>query len=125
MELEAFVFTGEYSDEGSEIFGWVSTRELIELMREAAHTRGMTGRISTVPMEQALLMTAMGTKYAIRWINGEVDKDIIDLDVLAEIGREFILEETGEDAGVMLEMLSIDGHVYPNFILTVMDYIVL
>ena len=51
MELEAFVFTGEYSDEGSEIFGWVSTRELIELMREAAHTRGMTGRVSTVPME--------------------------------------------------------------------------
>ena len=70
-------------------------------------------------------MTAMGTKYAIRWINGEVDKDIIDLDVLAEIGREFILEETGEDAGVMLEVLEVDGHIYPNFILTVMDYILL
>ncbi|MCL2366897.1 MAG: hypothetical protein FWC75_07635, partial [Oscillospiraceae bacterium] len=63
--------------------------------------------------------------YAIRWINGEVDKDIIDLDVLAEIGREFILEETGEDAGVMLEVLEVDGHIYPNFILTVMDYILL
>ena len=125
MRLDAFVPSGEVTVNDEEIMRMVTLPELIDLARAAVAEADMTGRISAVPVAQSMLMTAMGTKYAIRWINGEVDKDIIDLDVLAEIGREFILEETGEDAGVMLEILSIDGHVYPNFILTVMDYIVL
>ena len=62
----------------------------------------------------------MGAEYAIRWINGEVDKGYIDLDVLTEIGREIIHRETGEPVGVSLER----HPDHPNFILAMMDFIV-
>ncbi|MCL2367018.1 MAG: DUF3798 domain-containing protein [Oscillospiraceae bacterium] len=122
--LEIFVPTGQYV-EGEPIYRMLISRDLTLAMRDVIYAQGMTGRISTVPVSQSMLWTAMGVEYAMRWINNEVDKDIIDLDVLTEIGREFIWEETGEDAGVTLEMLDVDGYVYPNFILTLMDYILL
>jgi len=125
MRLEAFIPTGEVDDCGEEIMRMVTLHDLIDLTRVAVAEAGMTGRIAIVPIPPSMLWTAMGTLYAMRWINGEVDKYTIDLDALAEIGREIVLEEMGEDAGVILEMLSIDGHVYPNFLLTLIESVIL
>jgi len=95
-------------------------RELISEMREAAGFRGATGRLASWPMSSEALYMTMAMEYAIRWINGEVDRDYIDLDVLTEIGREIIYRETGEPVGVSLER----HPDHPNFILAMMDFIV-
>ena len=93
---------------------------LISAMREEAAALGVTGRLGSLPMDQRGLNTLIAAEYAIRWINGEVDRDYIDLDVLTEIGREIIYRETGEPVGVSLER----HPDHPNFILAMMDFIV-
>jgi hypothetical protein len=103
----------------------MDTRELISEMREVIYAQEMTGRISTSPMTPDLLWMLMGIEYAIRWINNEVDRYVIDLDVLSEIGRDIILGEVGEEVEVTLEMLEVDGRIYPNFILGLMGDIIL
>jgi len=97
-----------------------SYKALINAMREEAVAIEATGRLGSLPMDQRELYTLMAAEYAIRWINGEVDRDYIDLDVLTEIGREIIYRETGEPVGASLER----HPDHPNFILAMMDFIV-
>jgi len=123
--LEAFVPSGDNDQDGNEILRLIDTRKLIETIRENAYTQGRTGRIAMIPKSPSMLWTAMGVEYAIKWINNEVDRYAIDLDVLSEIGREIILQESGEEVEVTLEVLEVDGRVYPNFILGLMGDIIL
>jgi hypothetical protein len=125
LGIETFIPSGDYDEWGVEIMRLVSARELISAMRDAAYTQEATGRLATMPMTSGVLWTAMGVEYTIRWINGEVDRYAIDLDVLAEIGREIILQESGEEVEVTLEVLEVDGRIYPNFILGLMGDIIL
>jgi len=95
-------------------------QELIRVIREEAVRLGVTGRVSSWPMDPADFYNALAFEYAVRWINGEVDGEVVDLDLLAEIGREIIMEETGEPVGVSLER----HPDFSNFILAMMDFIV-
>jgi hypothetical protein len=95
-------------------------QELIRVIREEAVRLGATGRVSLWPMDPADFYNALAFEYAVRWINGEVDGEGVDLDLLAEIGREIIMEEIGEPVGVSLER----HPDFPNFILAMMDFIV-
>ena len=46
--------------------------ELIEEIRQEIAARGASGRLSTWPVPASMMFTIAATKYAIKWLNGEV-----------------------------------------------------
>ena len=117
----AFRLIGHRHDDPSEMF---STSELLEAIKTAAATAGMTGRLSTFAMSDNALFTFAAVEYGIKWMRGEVSKEKIDLEVLRQIMVDVIAEQTGvEGLGVNLTKHEFEGVVFSNFILAVQDYL--
>jgi hypothetical protein len=89
-----------------------------------AGERGMLGRMSTWPVPAAMLYTHVGVEYAIRWINGEVPADTIDMQLLHQLTAQYIYETVGQHVGVNLTPYEEHGQVFDNFILLIMDFLV-
>ena len=112
--------------ESSEEFYYIDNLpHIIAETRNALKEKNMLGRVSTWPVPADMIFTYAAAEYGVKWINGEVPKDGIDVAVLGQIMTDFIAESTGEEGlGVSLKPLSVDGEVYPNNILVLMDYMV-
>jgi len=88
--------------------------------------RGATGRLATWPAETSLMYMAVGTEYAIKWINGEAPQEsgVVDYDLFARLCEDYTEEVSGERLGVEINPLSINGRVYDNFLLVLPESIV-
>jgi hypothetical protein len=82
--------------------------------------RGMLGRVSSWSIPPVFMFTHAATEYAIKWLNGEVTRDGIDIDVLRKIMEDF--------AGVTVYLTpytdSETGKVHENILMMRMDYFI-
>ena len=79
--------------------------------------KGVSGRISTWPVPASIAETYTGVEYAIKWINGEVPKEGLDLNVL----KECMIEYTGVD--VVFTAYQENGVTYDNFQMFLLGYL--
>jgi len=104
MELEKFF------DKNNTAFIIAETRNFLE-------ERNLLGRISTWPVSVNTMLTNAAVEYGIKWMNGEVPQNGIELAVLQQIMMDFIATYSGEDGlGVTLTRHS------QNHILVFMDF---
>jgi len=97
---------------------------LIEMVRVTLEEKNMLGRIASFAIETSLLFPIAAAEYGVKWMNGEVPREGIDLCVLEQIMSEIIAEYTGTQLGVTLNAFAEDGLVYENYILVFPDYLV-
>jgi len=125
LGITSTVPTGEFDPEtGEEILLFRSTSEVIEATRAVIEARGMSGRLSTWPVSGSMLWTFAGVDYAIEWINGNVPQEHgnIDMDVFHKICDDRILEAGVGAVPVDLQLLEMDGKLYSNYIVGLIDY---
>jgi hypothetical protein len=91
------------------------TEWMIEQIRDKMAEKGMTGRMSTWPVPMAMSFLRSGADYAVKWINGEVDR--FDLEALKQV----MYEDTGVE--MQFTPLEQDGVVYDNYIMVLSDYV--
>ncbi len=100
-------------------------KDIIAQTKAVLAVKGMLGRVSTWPVSDNYMYTAVGAEYAIKWINGEVPKEGIDVDVLKQLMEDY--------AGVSVYLTPYKdeypytdegtGDTYDNFLMMTMDYI--
>ena len=104
------IFVGDYEEK--------SNKELIARIRGVLAEKDMLGRISTWPTTEHAVTTACA-EYAVKWINGEVPKEGVDVAVLKQLMEDY--------AGVEVYLTPYtdeeSGETYENFLLMRMDYI--
>jgi len=122
--LNRSILPGEY--------GLVSSGEMAASISAALAKNGMSGRVSSMPVYIEELMIVAGVEYAIKWINGEVKKEGIDIGAMRQLmadyaGAEVFLSPITKDyinaindkPGNLAE--PVKG--YGNVLLVRMDYI--
>ena len=85
--------------------------------------KNMTGRLSTWPVPVSMMLTHVGAEYAIKWLNGQVQKAEIDDAVLSDCINTYIKEVSGGDIGVSMTSYSEGDTAYNNYKLLLMDYL--
>lgn len=88
--------------------------ETSRIIREA----GDAGRVSSWPVPASMASTNACCEYIIKWINGEVPQEGIDVDALAQCMKDY----AGMD--IYLENYVENGQEYPMFQAYLMDYLV-
>jgi len=79
---------------------------------------GVLGRFATWPVPVAMMNTVAGSEYAIKWIQGEVGIDAIDLAVL-----EQLMSEYANGISVKTTPYAEGSTEYPTFRLIMMDFL--
>lgn len=82
--------------------------------------KGVLGRFSTWPVPVAMMFTVSGTEYALKWIDGEVGKEL-DVKVLEELMADYanIAVQTSSYS----ETVDGDTVEYPTYKLIIMDFL--
>ena len=94
---------------------------LINEISRIAAGKNMTDRLSTWPVSTSIMYADAGAAYAIKWIEGEVPKDIIDNKVLIDCMNAYIEEVVGEESNVYMKSFSENGVTYENLKLILMS----
>jgi len=128
LEVTEVVYDGSFMGVDAEGNPEVKPRlryvsEFIGEMRSNVAAIGATGRLAVWPVPASMMLTAVGTEYAIKWINGEVPRErgIIDYAVFEEICEAYIYETVGEHLGVELNPFFKSGRAYYNYLLVIPD----
>ena len=105
--------------------------ETIANERAALAEKNMSGRISIWPREPSDLLTDASVEYAIKWMNGEVSREDINVDVLRQLMEDyagvecFLTPYVDDDLYYINRQEEGTGETYDNFLLMLMDYITL
>ena len=91
----------------------------IESTREALAERGMLGRVSNWPIPYHFMNTYAATEYAIKWINGEVSRERIDVGVLKQLMEDYAGVEVFLNPYIDPDSVK----MFENILLMRMDYI--
>ena len=95
------------------------SEQLMALARPYLEQYDMLGRLSAWPVDEYFMYTITAADYAVKWINGEVPKEGVDIEVLKQLMEDF--------AGVEVYLTPYtdeeSGETYDNFLLMRMDYI--
>jgi hypothetical protein len=89
----------------------------------------MQGRLSAWPVEPHFMYTVTAAEYAVKWINGEVPKEGVDVVVLKQLMEDFAGVEVWltphVDDGIYdyNKITEPTGKTYDNFLMMRMDYI--
>ena len=97
---------------------------LIQEAQAALEERSISGRLASWPMSTRLLFPLAAAEYGMRWAQGDVPSQGIDMDILEEIMAGLIAEYTGTVHGVSLKNLIYDDVVHDNYVLVLLDYFV-
>ena len=95
------------------------TKEDIYKIRAILAEKNATGRISTWSVPASWVNIYASVQYAIKWINGEVPQDSIDVDVLRQLMEDFALVDVTLTPFVEGET----GQTFDNFFMVLMDFI--
>lgn len=112
---EAF---GIETDEGVDDISYV----ISETSRIVAE-HNMTGRVSNWPVPISMLYTTSAVEYAIKWINGDVDDDLIDVSVLSGILDAAVKEATGSDIHVDIAQYGGEGVTHNRVLMLTLGYL--
>jgi len=117
--------SGEYNERGEEVMRLKITSEVVNAIMTSLSDKNMTGRLSTWPVQHETMLTYVGVEYAIKWINGDVPKEGIDVDVLRSLMEDY--------AGVNVTLTPFTdefpyveegtGETFDNFLMVLMDFI--
>jgi hypothetical protein len=69
--------------------GWMDNDHTIAEISRILKEKGMQGRLSAWPMPFSMLSNYAATEYAVKWINGEVTKEGIDVEALKQLMEEY------------------------------------
>jgi len=99
---------------------------MIDAITKLVAEKGVQGRLSTWPAPAAMTFTSAGAEYAIKWINGEVDKEGIDTAVVTQLVRDYISSTTGFDVQTSLSSYTDmnTGETLDNYKLLLMGHLV-
>ena len=89
--------------------------EMVEAIRVELSERDMSGRLASLPVTFDTLSTIVAVEYAVKWINGEVAKESVDMNVL----QELIEQELG--LPVTLTLREENSEILDNFVLINVD----
>jgi len=101
----------------------VDVNYMINETRRILSSRNLQGRLSTWPIPAAMMFTAAGTEYAIKWINGEVPKTGVDERVLSQLMGNYIAEVTGSSINVSMKNYEENNRSFNNFKMILVDYL--
>ncbi len=98
---------------------------LTEKITEALAEKDMQGRMSSWPVDIEFLFTISSAEYAVKWINGEVPKEGIDVNILKQLMKDYAgvdvyLTPYRDEAPYTKDGT---GELFNNYFLTRMDYI--
>ena len=79
--------------------------------------KGVLGRFSTWPVPAAMMATGASVEYAIKWLNGEVPQEGIDVEVLKQCMKDY----SGVD--ISITAYEENGVTYDNFLMPLMGYL--
>jgi len=96
------------------------TKSAIEETRSFLAEYNMLGRVSNWPVPFEFMFTYTATEYAIKWLNGEVQREGIDIEVL----RQLMIDYAGVEVFLTPFTDEETGEVFDNFLLMRMDYII-
>jgi len=102
-----------------------SVSEIVDEIRSVLASRGATGRLGTWPAPTSMMFTVVGFEYAAAWLRGEAPQDgTIDTDLIIKLCGDYTEEVTGQRLGIELNPLSLNGRVYPTYIMGILDSLV-
>ena len=107
----------------SSIDGTHDIAYLVDEIRAALEERNQQGRIASWPMSTRMLFPLAAAEYGVRWMQGEVPQEGIDIHILEQIMIDIIAGHTGLQHGATLTALAENGVVYENYILVLPDYL--
>lgn len=90
----------------------------VEQINQKIIEAGLSGRFSYIPMIDSILLAMVAADYAVKWMNGEVPKEDVDVEVL----RECLEAYTGP--GVDIETYTEEGITYENYLLLMQPYLI-
>jgi hypothetical protein len=110
------------------VFSSAGTQDTAKIIvartREKLAEKNMLGRVSTWPVPPAMMSTVAAAEYAIKWINGEVPKEGIDIAVLEQCMADYAgVECFTRSLGSHESDLDIAEGTYPNWLLVREDYL--
>jgi len=128
FEMESSLFEYLGAKELTDVMGKpypLYSEYLMTLVRPYLEQYNMLGRISAWPVDDRFMSTITAAEYAVKWINGEVPKEGVDVEVLKQLMEDF----TGVE--VYLTPYTDEypyneegtGETYDNFLLMNMDFI--
>ena len=91
---------------------------IIDKIRNHFETEGQQGRFASIPISTRTLFPLAAAEYSIKWMNGEVPNEGIDIYVLERIMNDLVYEYTGIWSNVRLTA------VYENYVLVTLDYFI-
>ena len=96
---------------------------VVEATRRAIAAAGMTGRLSTWPIPAGMMFTVAGAEYAIKVLNGQVPRDIINEAVLIEVANDYVRALLGETVSMGVQSYVEAGTTYQNTKLVLVGYL--
>ena len=105
------------------------SKQLMDLARPFLARYDMLGRLSAKPVRADYMFTIIAADYAVKWINGEVPREGVDVEVLKQLMEEFAGVEvfltpyTDEYPYNEKENEKGSGRTYDNFLMMQMDFI--
>jgi len=102
-----------------------SVSEVVDEIRSVLASKGASGRLGTWPAPTSMMFTFVGFEYAVRYLNGVAPQDgTIDYDLITELCGDYTEEVTGSRLGIDLNPLSLNGRIYPTYIMGILDSLV-
>jgi len=89
--------------------------EMVEKIKNGLEEMGKSGRLSSFPRSIDTMSIFVAVEYAVKWINGEVAKESVDMNVL----QELIEQELG--LPVTLTLREENSEILDNFVLINVD----
>jgi hypothetical protein len=101
-----------------------ATRWAIEQITEKLREKGGLGRVSTWPLPISMLNTMAATEYAIKWINGEVPMEGIDVAAFEQCMSDYVgVECFARSLGTHEADSDIAEGEYPHWLFVMEDYL--
>jgi hypothetical protein len=94
-----------------------NTKRVIDDTKRILKEKEASGRFSNLPVPIVMMFTIGATEYAMKIIDGEASLDKLDKRLLEKLFSDYAGVE------IVTTPLLIDGKEYPNFFLTLMDFI--
>jgi len=97
---------------------------LIDEIRRYIEERGLQGRIAVPPMSPRMLFPLAAVEYGIMWMQGGVQIEGIDIQVMEQIMADLIVMHTGLNKNITLSPLEENGVIYENYMLILADLLI-
>jgi hypothetical protein len=97
---------------------------MIEQINKFLNENNTPGRLTSFPMPHQTLFVLAAVEYGIKWLEGKVVENGINVRVLEQIMLDIITEHTGLHSGLNIAPYNKNGANVDNYVLVLLDYLV-